>query len=137
MALVALLAVVALGCAPSKESMTAGQIGCLQEEITINEEDNSTGWTESSQTWVAQCKGRRFICTKTTSGGWGAMANNTTNPTSSSQVACKEALEAKGPEASPAATATPSATATSAGNETAAPAVSTPSASAPVATPSP
>lgn len=76
--------------------MTAGQIGCLQNEITISGSEHSTGWTESSDTWVAECKGRRFICTKTTSGGWASTVSGDVNkPTSSSQVACKEALEAK------------------------------------------
>ena len=45
------------GCA-NLEAYSAGQIGCPPEMIKIS--DKSSDWY--STTWVATCKGKRFIC---------------------------------------------------------------------------
>jgi hypothetical protein len=51
-------------CVPTRESLVAGRIGCPPNEITISDEASDIGWAESTETWVAECRGRRFICTK-------------------------------------------------------------------------
>jgi hypothetical protein len=88
------LGLVVLGCAVSKQTITAGQVGCQPSEIEISNGDSSVGWTESSETWQAECKGRKFVCSKTNAGGVLGAANNA--PPSSSQVYCKEQLETAG-----------------------------------------
>lgn len=56
----------ALACAPSRGSKSAGSIGCPPDEIQISDEDSSSGWGSSADTWVATCRGRRFICSENT-----------------------------------------------------------------------
>jgi hypothetical protein len=82
------------GCAPSKESMTAGHVGCLPSEIRISGDDSNVGLTESSQTWLATCRGRTYVCSKTTSGGWAAAVAAKPSPPPSSQLACHEQVPA-------------------------------------------
>jgi len=61
-----LLAVVG-GCRPSRPSQSAGQVGCQPDEITISDETvGHDGYWEGSENWVAECRGRRFICTEST-----------------------------------------------------------------------
>ncbi|HVR20040.1 MAG TPA: hypothetical protein VMS65_10095 [Polyangiaceae bacterium] len=72
-----------VACAPSRESMTAGQIGCPPNEITIGNEDSSIGFGQGSETWTAECQGRIFVCTKLTTGGENA---------ADSDVSCREEL---------------------------------------------
>lgn len=56
-----------LGCiAPSRQAMTAGEVGCPPSELTISDEASSSGWAQSAETWSASCRGRRFICTEVT-----------------------------------------------------------------------
>jgi hypothetical protein len=55
----------ALGaCRPSRESLTAGNIGCPPNEVTTSPAGSSTGWNQSAETWFAECRGRRFVCTE-------------------------------------------------------------------------
>jgi hypothetical protein len=54
------------GCAPSRQALTAGEVGCPPSELTIHDEDSSVGWAQSADTWAADCRGRRFICTEVT-----------------------------------------------------------------------
>jgi hypothetical protein len=51
-------------CAPSRQSKTAGAIGCPPSEVEVSDEDSSSGFGSSSQTWVATCRGQRFICSE-------------------------------------------------------------------------
>ena len=61
-------------CAPTREAMTAGEIGCRPGELSVHDEASSVGWAQSADTWVAECRGRRFICTEVTTSsvdfGW-------------------------------------------------------------------
>lgn len=65
-------------CRPSRESMSAGQVGCNPNEIEISNEDSSTGWGQSSETWTAVCAGRVFICSQNTSSSSGVAVTGTT-----------------------------------------------------------
>lgn len=53
-----------LGCMPSKEARSAGEVGCSPDEIMISEDRYHFGLVQSSQTWVATCRGRSFICSQ-------------------------------------------------------------------------
>lgn len=75
-------------CAPSLESKSAGSIGCLPSEVQISDEDSSTGWGSSSDTWVASCRGRRFICSENTI----ATASGNGASGVSQNLACRELL---------------------------------------------
>ncbi len=96
------------GCVPSKESLSAGQIGCVPSEITISDEASDPGFVQSTQTWIAECHGKRFICSKTTtnssnyvpSSSGGSSSSGWLHTTTDSDVACREALS------DPSATAT-------------------------------
>lgn len=56
-----------LGCKESRASLTAGEIGCRPSEIAISEETVANdGFWKASENWVAECLGRRFICTEVT-----------------------------------------------------------------------
>lgn len=68
---------------PSLESVSAGQVGCSPSEIKIHQYEAGFGIGQSSETWVAYCHNRRFICSKIDSGG----------DSLSTQVSCKEAIE--------------------------------------------
>jgi hypothetical protein len=57
-------------------TISAGQIGCKPEEITI--EDDSVGW--SSAPWIAKCRGKAFSCSAYSTGG------------DSSEAHCKEMI---------------------------------------------
>jgi hypothetical protein len=74
-------------CHASRESVSSGQIGCNPSQISISEGDTHGGFGESSETWVAECEGRRFYCSRlNTATGIGK------NSGTASQVSCKEAL---------------------------------------------
>jgi hypothetical protein len=64
------------GCA-SLESASSGQIGCAEQDIVISQDEMGFG----TRTWVATCHGKRFFCSAI--GG------------ESTQVSCKEAMEAR------------------------------------------
>jgi hypothetical protein len=81
------LFVSALACAPSRQSKSAGSIGCPPDEIQISGEDSSSGWGSSSDTWVATCRGRQFICSENT-----VTASNGKGVGISQGLACTEAL---------------------------------------------
>lgn len=68
-----------VACRPSRESLSAGHIGCLPSEVTISNEESSFGLDQSSATWVAECEGRMYVCTET-------IARNSPD----SEVSCKE-----------------------------------------------
>lgn len=53
------------GCRPSRAAQSAGHVGCLPAEITITDETvGYDGLYASTETWVAECNERRFICTE-------------------------------------------------------------------------
>jgi hypothetical protein len=58
-----------LGCTPSLESKTAGQVGCRPNDIAVSDISESPGLLQRSQTWVAECGGQRYICTELTTVG--------------------------------------------------------------------
>lgn len=84
-----------LGCAPSRETATAGQIGCQPSEITITDGESSSGFAASNETWLAECQGRIFVCSKTTSSGFAYNSSGeSTFGSGSSQISCREKVEA-------------------------------------------
>jgi hypothetical protein len=60
------LAATLAGCVPSRESLTAGQIGCPPSEVSTSNPSSSGGWNQSAETWTAECRGRRFVCSEVT-----------------------------------------------------------------------
>jgi hypothetical protein len=68
-------------CRPSRESMSAGEVGCAPSDITISGEESSMGFAQSSATWIAECGGRTYFCTEVLTAG---------EKSSQSQVSCKE-----------------------------------------------
>jgi hypothetical protein len=52
------------GCAPSREALSAGEVGCRPSELSVHDVETSSGWAQDAQTWVAECRGRRFICSE-------------------------------------------------------------------------
>jgi hypothetical protein len=93
-----MVSTVCLSCRPSVQSRTAGAIGCPPSEIEISDEDTSLGWGSSSDTWVATCRGQRFVCSENTvssSGKYSASVD--------SDIACHPELSEAGSAPSPAA----------------------------------
>ena len=81
----------ATGCVPSRESRSAGQVGCSPDEISISDEQTQFGLLQSGETWTAECHGRTFICTQMNNAGNkdDALGSLLT----SEQVACTEEAE--------------------------------------------
>jgi hypothetical protein len=105
-------AVLAVGCAPSLRSKSAGFVGCAPGEITISGESASGGFGQDTSTWVAVCRGRRFICGETITRGSsttyspGGYNNNgyspgatTTNSSASSEIHCSPEVDDSEPVA--------------------------------------
>lgn len=83
------------GCRPSRESVTAGQVGCNPDEIQISDENSSMGWGQSAETWTAECNGRTFVCSQLDTSTTALVSNGkaaTTVGASSSDVSCHERL---------------------------------------------
>jgi hypothetical protein len=82
-----------VGCVPSRESLTAGQIGCPSNEVSTSGASASGGWNQSAETWIAECRGRRFVCSEVTTSSWD-LDWLFTDSTSSvdSDVSCREEL---------------------------------------------
>lgn len=77
--LLALVLAAAPGCVTPK-SITAGQTGCSEQEITISDEESSL----ARRTWIAHCRGRRYACSSIGGGQY-----------STPHDTCKEAPEAR------------------------------------------
>ena len=75
----------ALSCRPPAATVSSGQIGCDPSSISISNQDVSSGFGESTETWIAECEGKRFYCSRLTTSGGKYSAG-------SAQVSCKEAL---------------------------------------------
>lgn len=87
------LGVILGGCHPSRESLTAGQIGCPPQEVSTSSVDVSGGWNQSAETWTAECRGRRFICSEVTTSSLdfdGLFADWTDSV--DSDISCREEL---------------------------------------------
>lgn len=99
-------------CQPTRESVTAGRIGCKPADITISDESSTMGWTETAETWVAECRGRRFICTKASHAASGVVGTDpliasTSDVECTEEVGSSQASAASPPAAVPAAPAEP------------------------------
>jgi hypothetical protein len=83
--------VLAGGCVPGREAQSAGQVGCTPEEISISDDQTHFGLIQSSETWVAECRGHTFVCSQANQSGdnHGFLASLF----ASEQVSCREAAE--------------------------------------------
>jgi len=107
------LAAVIGACQPTRESLTAGQIGCPPSEVVTNALSSSSGWNQSAETWLAECRGRRFVCTEVTTSSFDVDWIFTSSTDSvDSDVSCREELAPAASQATP--DARPVAAATSA-----------------------
>jgi hypothetical protein len=93
------LASLLVACAPTREAMTAGEIGCRPNELSVHDETSSVGWAQSADTWVAECRGRRFICTEvmTSSVDFGWLFNDSVD-SRDSDVSCHEEISSTPPK---------------------------------------
>ncbi|MFZ5897083.1 MAG: hypothetical protein ACOY0T_38855 [Myxococcota bacterium] len=87
------LIVLMTGCVPSREAKSAGQVGCTPDEITISNEESHFGLVQSGDTWVAECRGRTFVCSQINQAGKdeGLFASLL----ASEQVSCREAPDSR------------------------------------------
>jgi hypothetical protein len=79
------------GCVPSKEVKSAGLVGCTPQEISISNEETHFGLMQSGKTWIAECRGRTFVCSQINQAGqdksfWDSLF-------ASDEVSCHEAPE--------------------------------------------
>ena len=73
--------------------MTAGQIGCPPSEVHTYEAGSSGGFIQSAESWIAECRGRRFVCTEvTTSSNDITWIFTDSTDSVDSDVACREEL---------------------------------------------
>jgi hypothetical protein len=96
----AALSALALGsllfaCAPSREALTAGEVGCPPSEVSVSNEESSSGWGQSADTWIAECRGRRFVCSEVVTSGvdYGWLFSDDVD-SRDSDVSCHEELSA-------------------------------------------
>jgi hypothetical protein len=84
-------------------------VGCDPGQIQISNEDSSTGWGQTAETWTAECNGHIFHCTQLDTAK-PAMVSNGTSATlvavSDSNVSCHEQLDTTAAQRNAAATAT-------------------------------
>jgi hypothetical protein len=99
-AIAAALALGLLACRPSRESLTAGQIGCPSNEVSTSAGASSSGWNQSAETWTAECRGRRFICSEVTTSSFDLdwLFTDATDSVDS-DVACREELSSASEQA--------------------------------------
>jgi hypothetical protein len=79
------------GCVPGKEAQSAGHVGCTPEEISISQHQSQFGLIQSSETWVAECRGHTFVCSQTNQSGDDQGFFD--RLLASEQVSCREAAE--------------------------------------------
>ena len=81
------------GCQPTRESLTAGHIGCPPSEVVTTGVSSSSGWNQSAETWMAECRGRRFVCTEVTTSSFdGDWLFTSSTDSVDSDVSCREEL---------------------------------------------
>jgi hypothetical protein len=87
------LAATLVGCLPSRESLTAGQIGCPPSEVSTSNPSSSGGWNQTAETWTAECRGRRFVCSEITTSSFDLdwLFSDATDSVDS-DVSCREEL---------------------------------------------
>ena len=75
------LTIFLLGCVSKSglRQVSAGHIGCSHNNITIL--DHNSNYWRKSKTWIAICKGKRFICSEYSTG------------VNSSEVKCVQEIE--------------------------------------------
>jgi hypothetical protein len=82
-----------VACQPTRESLTAGHIGCPPNEVVTSEVGSSSGWNQSAETWIAECRGRRFVCSEVTTSSFDVDWIFTSSTDSvDSDVSCREEL---------------------------------------------
>lgn len=59
----AIVAITFSGCVTNpkiSKQFTSGETGCLEKDITIT---NETASANGMHNWVAECKGKKYVCT--------------------------------------------------------------------------
>ncbi len=79
------------GCTPSMAAKSAGEIGCTPEDIGISQEETHFGLIQSGKTWVAECRGRTYVCSQVNRAGRDESLLD--ELFASEQVSCHEAPE--------------------------------------------
>jgi hypothetical protein len=79
------------GCFPGRAAKSAGLVGCAPDEIEISNEQLHLGLIQSGETWMAECRGRTFICSQTDHVGREGDALG--NLLAADHVSCTEAAE--------------------------------------------
>ena len=72
--LLVVLIIFLLGCVLKSgrlRQVSAGHIGCSHNDITILDHKSDFWFPSGTSTWVATCKGKRFICSSYTKGDSG------------------------------------------------------------------
>jgi hypothetical protein len=80
---------------PSMEARSAGEVGCSPSEIMISDQETHLGLVQSGATWVAECRGRRFVCSQLNQSGDDKSILD--EVLAADHVSCRE--EAESPEA--------------------------------------
>jgi hypothetical protein len=78
-------------CVPSRETRSAGQVGCAPDEITISDEETHFGLLQSGETWTVECRGRTFFCSQMNPSG--ERNDGLTGLFASQQISCAESAE--------------------------------------------
>jgi len=58
------LCLLMIGCRPSMEARSAGEVGCSPDEITISDDRYHFGLVQTGESWVVDCRGRTFVCSQ-------------------------------------------------------------------------
>lgn len=58
------VAVLAVGCFPSRETLSANEVGCSADEVAISEAPVHEGVLEAGERWTAECHGRTYSCSQ-------------------------------------------------------------------------
>jgi len=72
------------------EGQSAGLTGCHESELVISEQDSSM----STETWIATCNGRRFVCSRATMGPTAYAASCTPESSEKKAAAAPQAANA-------------------------------------------
>jgi hypothetical protein len=75
----------------------------------VHDEESSSGWAQSADTWIAECRGRRFVCSEVMTSGidFGWLFSDSVD-SRDSDVSCHEELSTRPAEPTPAAALPPS-----------------------------
>jgi hypothetical protein len=68
---VGFLLLLVVGCTPSMEARSAGEVGCSPDQITISDDRYHFGLLQTGESWVATCHGRTFVCSQLNETGEG------------------------------------------------------------------